>query len=184
MTLPKEATCVFKGKIHDVYQWRQQMFDGSYETFERIKRPDSVQIIATKDNQILISKEEQPSRGMFYSLLGGRMEHGEDVLVSAQRELLEETGYESDDWEIIKTFDSVSGVEMRIFLLVARNCKKLREPQLDAGEKIEVLELGFDEFIAMVKSEQFRSKFLTLDIYRLQETPQLLGEFKSKIFGQ
>ena len=43
--IPKDARCVFKGVIFEVWQWEQKMFDGSMATFERIKRPDTVVII-------------------------------------------------------------------------------------------------------------------------------------------
>ena len=39
--LPKNAKRVFKGKIFDVYQWDQKMFDNSVEIFEKMKRTDT-----------------------------------------------------------------------------------------------------------------------------------------------
>ena len=44
--LPENAKLVFKGIIHDIYQWEQEMFDGSKATFERIRRPDTTAVIA------------------------------------------------------------------------------------------------------------------------------------------
>lgn len=38
--IPEQAGCVFHGEIFDVYQWQQEMFDGSYERFEMLRRPD------------------------------------------------------------------------------------------------------------------------------------------------
>jgi hypothetical protein len=32
---PKGAKLAFRGVVFDVYQWKQRMFDGSYQTFER-----------------------------------------------------------------------------------------------------------------------------------------------------
>ncbi len=34
--IPDHATCVFRGMLFDVYQWQQEMFDGSIETFEML----------------------------------------------------------------------------------------------------------------------------------------------------
>jgi len=58
--IPENAEQVFKGQIFDVYHWRQEMFDGSTETFEMLKRPDTIKIIAIKDKKIVILEEEQP----------------------------------------------------------------------------------------------------------------------------
>ena|SRR3989344_5917123 len=97
MKIPIQAKKVFDGKIFDVYQWRQEMFDGTTEIFEMIKRSGTIQIIPTIGSKILLSYEEQPTKPKTYTFLGGRQEEGEDVLVAAKRELKEEAGLESDD---------------------------------------------------------------------------------------
>jgi ADP-ribose pyrophosphatase len=71
MKIPKEAKLVFKGVIFDVYQWQQKMFDGSFETFEMLKRPNTVEIIATQGDKILLSHQSQPNKKDFLSLFGG-----------------------------------------------------------------------------------------------------------------
>ncbi len=53
---------VFKGKIHDMLQWRQRMFDGSYATFEKIRRPDTSEIVAIVGDRILVQFQRQPQR--------------------------------------------------------------------------------------------------------------------------
>lgn len=53
MKIPEDAKLVFKGVIFDVYQWEQEMFDGTYETFEAIKRVGTVQIIPTIGDKAL-----------------------------------------------------------------------------------------------------------------------------------
>ena len=45
-TIPEQAELKFHGVIFDVYQWPQEMFDGSTETFEMLRRADTVKIIA------------------------------------------------------------------------------------------------------------------------------------------
>ena len=52
---PPQAKRVFKGMIFDVYQWEQEMYDGSTHTFEKIIRPDTVLVIpVTEDGKIII----------------------------------------------------------------------------------------------------------------------------------
>jgi len=66
MKTPKNAIKVFSWKTFDVYQWEQKMFDWSKKTFEKLKRNDSVDIIAiNKNKEIYILEEQQPWREAF-----------------------------------------------------------------------------------------------------------------------
>src|SRR5258708_6669738 len=100
--LPPQAKRVFKGVIFDVYQWPQKMFNGSFETFEMLKRPDTIQVIAVKDDKIVVLEEEQPDRGPFFGLPGGRNDHeDESELEAAKREVREETGFTFKTWKLL-----------------------------------------------------------------------------------
>lgn len=59
--IPKEAHRVFSGIIYDVYNWEQKMFDDSVQTFEMLKRPDTVKIIPVKEGKVVITKQTQPN---------------------------------------------------------------------------------------------------------------------------
>src|SRR5688572_20587166 len=88
--IPDNAKKVFEGVIFDVYQWEQEMYDGTKAVFEKLRRPDTVSIIpVTESGQIIFSYQEQPGTAGAYSTLGGRVDEGEDVLDAAKRELLE-----------------------------------------------------------------------------------------------
>lgn len=181
MKIPKEAKKVFEGIIFDVYHWEQKMFDGSIATFEALKRPDTIQIIPVRDGKILLSFEEQPNREATYTFFGGRAEKGEDQLATAKRELLEETGLESNDWELYKVYDIESKIEWLVYLYFARNCKKVAPPHLDAGEKIEVKAVSFEDFLQITAQETFWGTEIANDIFRLKEDKQKLAEFKKKL---
>ncbi|MEM9773575.1 MAG: NUDIX hydrolase [Chloroflexota bacterium] len=68
-----------------------------------------------------------------WQIMGGYVEEGEDPLVAAKRELLEETGLESDQWEPLGTFigDANRRASEATFF-IARNCVKVAEP--DSGD--------------------------------------------------
>lgn len=181
MKIPQKAKLVFKGKIFDTYQWEQEMYDGSTATFEALKRPDTIQIIPTFEGKILIAEEEQPNKPLSLTFLGGRAEEGEDPLVTAKRELLEESGLESDDWELLKTFVNEGKIDWNIYLFAARNCRKVAEPYLDPGEKIEVKEVNFEEFLEIVSKENFWGRDIANHILRMRLDKKKLEEFKKKL---
>ena len=183
MKLPPHAKKVFQGKIFAVYQWEQEMYDGTTATFEMLKRPGTIQIIpTTADGKLYLSHEEQPTKPRSYTLLGGRQEPNEDPLLTAKRELLEEAGLQSDDWELYKTYESEGKIEWPTFLFIARHCKKVAVPKLDPGEKIDVKEVMFDEFLKIVSDEAFWGKIIANDILRMQLDKKKLEVFKRNLF--
>ena len=161
--LPDHAKKVFSGVIFDVYQWEQPQYDGSIKTFEKLVRPDTVLVLPiTTDGQCLFIEEEQPGKVVALSLIGGRIDEGEDPLAAAKREMHEETGYEADDWELIDAVQPVSKIEWSIFTYIARGCRNVAEQHLDSGEKITLKSVSFDEAIAIMSGEKFSDKDISL----------------------
>lgn len=144
--IPGEAECVFRGHIYDVYQWPQKMFDGSTQTFEMLKRPDTVTIIPVIEGKIMIIEDKQPHSGTRLSFPGGRVDvEGEDVQEAAKREVKEETGWEFDHWRLVRVSQPHSKLEWFIYSYIAWGGKKTSSPHLDVGEKITLKELVFNE---------------------------------------
>lgn len=147
--VPKNATKVFEGIIFDVYQWEQELFDGSYHTFEMLKRPDTVLIIALDENdQIVALREHQPSLPVREMRMpGGRVDPTDKtVLAAAQREMHEETGLSFGEWKLVEMVQPESKIEWFIYVYIARDITSRDEPHLDPGEEIEVNRVGYEEF--------------------------------------
>lgn len=145
---PDNAKLVFKGELFDTYQWEQKLYDGQVAIFEGVKRPDTAVVLAEMDGEICYTWQHQPQKEKpYYALLGGRIEEGEDPIAGAKREMLEEAGLASDDWELLLAYDPVGKMVWTVYLYIARNCRKVAEPRLDGGEKIEFRTATFDEFV-------------------------------------
>ncbi len=144
--IPLNASKVFEGKIFDVYQWPQVMFDGSTATFEMLRRPDTVTVIPIIEDNVLIIEDDQPHIGKNLSFPGGRVD-GTDVstLEAARRELKEEIGYEFDNWKLVNVTQPHGKLEWFIYSYIAWNGRKTDDPHPDAGERIELKTLPFDE---------------------------------------
>jgi len=184
MKLPPQAKKVFQGKIFSVYQWEQKLYDGSTGTFEMLKRPGTIQIIPVSGSEIYLSLEEQPTKPRTYTLFGGRMEPDELPLVTAKRELIEEAGLESNDWELIKTYEYEGKIEWPMYLFIARNCKQTAKQHLDPGEKIDIKKVSFNTFLDIVMGETFWNQIVANDILRMQLDKSKLEEFKHKLFDE
>ena len=182
MKIPPKAKRVFKGEIFEVYQWNQKMFDGYTKIFEMLKRPNTLQVIATVGSKIIFAWEQQPTKPPYYGLLGGRQNKRENPLAGAKRELLEESGMVSEDWELLKIYRPVSKIEWEVHLFVARNCKKIQEPKLDPGERIKLKKSSLREFVSIAQSDDFFGSELSLDLLRMQKDKVAWKAFKKKLF--
>jgi ADP-ribose pyrophosphatase len=173
--VPIRAERVFKGVIYEVYQWQQLMFDGSYQTFEMLKRPDTVKVLAIKDEKIIILDQEQPGCEAFYDLPGGRHDvAAEAELEAAKRETIEETGMTFKSWRLIYVTQSSSKVESFLYVYLATDFIGQTEQHLDPGEKIKIMELGFDDVSDILLSPETR--YLPKE---LLETVTSLDELKN-----
>jgi ADP-ribose pyrophosphatase len=155
--LPNNAQKVFEGMIYDVYQWPQEIFDGSMHTYEMLKRPDTVRTIAINDNKVIVLDQEQPNVGRFYDFPGGRNDEGdEDEFQAAQREMIEETGMMFKNWRLIDVHQPTLMMDYFVYTFLATDFDGTVEQKLDAGEKITVQEVDFDEMKRLMNSDMGR----------------------------
>lgn len=181
--IPQHAKLVFKGKVFEVWQWEQKLFDGSVETFEQLKRQNTAQIIPVVGDNILIQLESQPNVSQpFLSLPGGRCLLNESSLDAAKRELLEETGYVSDDWILCKKQDSIGRIDWAVYTYIARNCIFQKSPQLDSGEKINTRFVTFDEFLMLPEDKSFYERELIPMLLYARFDQKIKDEFRNLLF--
>ena len=81
----------------------------------------------------------------------------EAALEAAKRELLEETGYESDDWKHLMTIPSnATMADNMAYIYVAKNCRKKSEQSLDEMEFLNVKRLTAAEIEQMISDGEFK----------------------------
>ncbi len=183
ITIPATAIKVFSGVFFDVYQWQQELYDGSFITFERAKRPDSASVIAvTPDKKIIVTQQEQPTLKPFWGLLGGVVDPGETPLETAQRELLEESGMEATSFEHWFSVQNSSRVEWAIHMYIAHDAQLVQAAAPEAGEKITLHTLEFEEFVQLVQHDKFRNHEVSLRVLQAAATPNGLNELKKLFF--
>lgn len=144
---------VYDGGLLKVYRDTVRLPDGTTGTREYIRHPGAVAVLALFDDGALLLERQfrYPSRREFIEIPAGKLEPGEPHLETAQRELLEETGYVASEWRRLGVLHTaIAYTDEAIELYLARGLAK-REARLDAGEFLEVLKVPFDEALAMVR---------------------------------
>jgi ADP-ribose pyrophosphatase len=144
---------VYRGTLLHVRRDVVRLPDGSEGVREYIRHPGAVVVAAELDGGRLVLERQYryPHGREFIELPAGKVDPGEPTLQTAKRELLEETGYVAAEWRRLGVLHmAIAYTNETIEFWQARGLEK-RERRLDAGEFLEVFDLGLDEAVGMVK---------------------------------
>ena len=151
--------------------WR--LPDGSvFEPFYSYSRRDFVVVVAsdTEGNYLCVRQFRHGIRQVTTEFPAGGIETKdgkgrggwqdvsvEDAFMAAKRELLEETGHESDEWKYLLSVPSnASLADNYAHLFVARNCRKVSGQDLDVTEFLNVIKLPASKIEEMIRDGQFQ----------------------------
>lgn len=182
--IPSNARKVFTGKLFNVYQWQQELFNGKTATFEMLKRADSVNVIpVTPEGKIIIALEEQPGKEPFYGAFGGRIDAGETPEEAARRELREEAGLQAGELVLWDAKQITEKLDWVVYTFIARNCSVAGEQELEGGERIKRVELTFEEYIDLIAQENYRDDEIALALLKIKQREGNLDRVKQEWLG-
>lgn len=165
---------VYDGGFIKVSKDHARMPDGSISSREYIKHPGAVTILALLDNGKLIMERQfrYAPQQEFVELPAGKIDHGEDILVTAQRELLEETGYVAREWTHITTaWPCIGYSDERIEYFLASGLSH-QGAKLDDGEFLEVFELSVADAIDWVRLGKITDSKTIVGLFWMEKLQQ------------
>src|SRR5882672_5060754 len=134
--------------------------------------PDWVDVIAlTGDRNVVLVDQYRHAVGQIRTEFpAGMVDEAEQPIVAIKRELLEETGYASQEWHLLGSAAVNPALQTnRIHCFLALCAQKVAEQDLDEGEAIRTHELPLPEFVEQVEAGSLELPALQLaSLYLLQ----------------
>lgn len=152
-----------------------QMPDGTVvPEYYVLEYPNWVNIIAiTKEKQFVLVKQFRPGiQETCLELCAGVCEKNDaSPLISAQRELLEETGYGGGEWtEFMRVAPNASAANNYSYCFIAENVEKIAEQALDTSEDLTVHLFSFEEVKKMLEEGMFIQATMVAPLWKFMAT--------------
>lgn len=148
-----DRTLIANGAIIDYYQDTMSFPNGNTAKWDLIDHKGAAAVVAVReDGKLLMVKQYRnaPERVTVELPAGGRNGRGEDTMVTAARELEEETGYTCEKIEFLTSiFTTVAFCNEKIDIYLARDLKKTAQ-HLDEDEFLNVAVYSLDELKQMI----------------------------------
>ena len=160
MTEPDNPWTVLESRVLHADHWMRLRIDRcrtswgvEIPTYHVIELPCWAIVCAVTDaHDLILIREYRHGVGQtLFGLPGGRIETGEDPLIGAQRELLEETGYGGGDWRRTQRMFSSPPIQTNhgdCFL--ALGAHSISAQNLDPSERIEICPTPFADVVAQI----------------------------------
>lgn len=137
---------ILQGSFLQVRRDSVKLPDGGHATREYVVHPGAVVIIPMdtddvgKVRLILERQFRYPLGRVMIEFPAGKVDAGENLLTSAQRELREETGYTAKEWAHAGVMHPVPAYSTEFIDIWFARGLTLGDRQLDVGEFVEVIE--------------------------------------------
>lgn len=162
---------VVEGNFLTLKRDQVRLPDGSQGEREYVTHPGAVVIAALlPDGKIVFVRQfRYPCNQVFFELPAGKIDPNEPHHLTAQRELLEETGYEAEEWVKLGTQHPCIGYSNEVIhLYLARGLRQSAQ-QLDEGEFVEVIALEIDEITQKIMDGELTDNKTTAAMYIVEK---------------
>jgi ADP-ribose pyrophosphatase len=138
------------GNFLHAFRDRIRLPDGREASREYVRHPGAVVVVAElPDGRLVVERQwRYPLRRALIEFPAGKLDAGEDLLVCAQRELQEETGYRAREWAYAGPMHPVIAYSTEVIHIFFARDLVAGERKLDEGEFLDVFTASLDELLA------------------------------------
>jgi ADP-ribose pyrophosphatase len=173
MYVVTSSNIVYRSHWIVVFEDQVRKSDGTIGMFNRVNvRNSSIIIPLFKDGSILmVENYRHGARTNLLELPGGLIDAGEEPLVAAKRELLEETGYQCSTIKYINWIYTWPGrTTQKNFVFLAKGLKKIHKPNLEEFEYSKIRKLTRETVFQEIRSGNIKSSIsISAILYTLGE---------------
>jgi ADP-ribose pyrophosphatase len=162
---------VLEGGMMRVKRDQVRLPSGNQSQREFILHPGAVLIVPLLDNGNLLLERQfrYPLNRVFVELPAGKIDAGEDILLTGQRELLEETGYVAQEWVYLGLQHPCIGYSDEVIYMFIAKGLKAGEAHCDEDEALELFEASLDDCLQMVATQQITDAKTILALMYLEK---------------
>lgn len=130
--------------------------NGNISQREYVLHPGAVVIVPILPNGHVVLERQfrYPLHQVFIELPAGKIDAGEDVLTTGQRELLEETGYSATDWVKLGIQHPCIGYSNEVIHMYLAQGLSAGQHRRDEDESLEVFDISFKDCLSMIQTGQ------------------------------
>jgi ADP-ribose pyrophosphatase len=164
---------LWKGKFIETISISYKDHKGVLREWEAVSRLNIKGVVViipfTEINELILIKQFRPALDRYViELPAGLVETQEDYITAGRRELIEETGYSSEDLSLLTEGVMSTGINAEQWkIVIAHKAKKVSKEVLanypsDDNEDIEVLKVHMDSIVTEL--ENFKKNDIEIDL--------------------
>jgi ADP-ribose pyrophosphatase len=145
--------------------------NGNSSQREYVLHPGAVVVLPLLDNgNIILEKQFRYALNSFFiELPAGKIDAGEAILVTGQRELLEETGYAATEWILLGIQHPCIGYSNEVIHMYLARGLTAGAKKLDDDEHLEVFQVPFNDCLSMIKNGEITDGKTIVALYSAEK---------------
>ena len=145
--------------------------DGQEAIREYLTHPGAVAILAIlADGRVLLERQYRyPIAKVCMEIPAGKLDLGEDPLLCAQRELMEETGYQAKKWSYVRRIHPVISYSTEFIDIYLAKDLRMHKANLDEGEFLDIFGASLAEIHHWIKEGKITDVKTIISFYWMQE---------------
>lgn len=148
------SSLLAKSDFIEVRHDKVQLTNGHIAQREYVVHPGAVLIVPMLENGDLVLERQfrYPMRRAYIEFPAGKIDAGEDPLVTGKRELYEETGYTAQHWQYLTAIHPCIGYSNEVIHIYLATGLTSGKAQLDVDEQVQVFTMTVREMLDAMRN--------------------------------